>query len=151
MSFHYMGLECKRRESRNTRQIWPWCIEWSRAKDNRVLPRERTGHSKHPLPTTQEKTLHMDITRWSTPKSDWLYSLSQRWKSSIQSTKTRPGADCGSDHEFLITKFRLKLKKVGKTTRPFTYDLNQIPYDYTMEVRNRFKGLDLIDRVPDEL
>ena len=65
----------------------------------------------------------------------------------IQSTKTRPGADCGSDHELLITKFRLKLKKVGKTSRPFRYDLNQIPYDYTVEVRNRFKGLDLIDRV----
>ena len=57
----------------------------------------------------------------------------------------------GSDHELLITKFRLKLKKVGKTTRPFRYDLNQIPYDYTVEVRNRFKGLDLLDRVPDEL
>ena len=65
--------------------------------------------------------------------------------------KTRLGADCGSDHELLIAKFRLKLKKVGKTTRPFRYDLSQIPYDYTVEVRNRFKGLDLIDRVPDEL
>ena len=68
----------KSRKSRNTwsnRQIWPWNMEWSRAKANRVLPREHTGHSKHPLPTTQEKTLHMDITRWSTPKSDWLYSL----------------------------------------------------------------------------
>uniref|UniRef100_A0A8B9WT68 RNA-directed DNA polymerase n=1 Tax=Bos mutus grunniens TaxID=30521 RepID=A0A8B9WT68_BOSMU len=75
----------------------------------------------------------------------------QRWRSCIQSAKTRPGADCGSDHELLIAKFRLKLKKVGKTTRPFRYDLNQIPYDYTVEVRNRFKGLDLIDRVPDEL
>ena len=74
---------------------------------------------------------------------------SQRWRQSIQSTKRRPGADCGSDHELLITKFRLKLKKVGKTARPFRYDLNQIPY--TVEVRNRFKGLDLIDRVPDEL
>ena len=69
----------------------------------------------------------------------------------IQSTKPRPGADCGSDHELLIAKFRLKLKKVGKTTRPFRYDLNQIPYDYTVEMINRFKGLDLIDRVPDEL
>ena len=65
--------------------------------------------------------------------------------------KTRLGADCGSDHELLIAKIRRKLKKVGRTTRPFKYDLNQIPYDYTVEVRNRFKGLDLIDRVPDEL
>ena len=69
----------------------------------------------------------------------------------IQSAKIRLGADYGSDHELLIAKFRLKLKKVGKTTRPFRYDLNQIPYDYTVEVRNRFKGLHLIDRVPDEL
>ena len=65
--------------------------------------------------------------------------------------KNRPGADCGYHHELLITKFRLKLKKVGKIARPFRYDLNQIPYDYTVEVRNRSKGLDLIDRVPDEL
>ena len=76
---------------------------------------------------------------------------SQRWRSSIQSTKTRPGADCGSDHELLITKFRLKLKKVGKTTTAFSYDLSQIPYNHTGEVRNRRKGLDLTDRVPDEL
>ena len=71
--FHYRGLECKSRKSRNTwsnRQIRPWSTERSRAKANRVLPRERTGHSKHPLPTKQEKILHMDITRWSTPKSD---------------------------------------------------------------------------------
>ena len=66
-------------------------------------------------------------------------------------SKSRLGADCGSDYELLIAKFRLKLKKIGKTTRPFRYELNQISYDYTMEVRNRFKGLDLIDRVPDEL
>ena len=70
---------------------------------------------------------------------------SQRWRSSIQSAKTRLGADCGSDHELLIAKFRLKLKKVGKTTRLFSYDLNQIPYLYTVEVTNRFKGLDLIE------
>ena len=76
---------------------------------------------------------------------------SQRWRSSIQSVKTRLGAGCGSDHELLIAKFRLKLKKVEKTTRPFRYDLNQIPYSYTVKVRNRFKGLDLRDRVPDEL
>ena len=69
----------------------------------------------------------------------------------IQSTKTRPGADCGSNHELLIAKFRLKWKEVGKTTRPLRYDLNQIPCDYTVEVRNRFKGLDLIDRVPEDL
>ena len=65
----------------------------------------------------------------------------------LYTAKTRPGADCSSDHELLILKFRLKLKKVGKTTRPFRYDLNQIPYDYTVEVTNRFKGLDLIGRV----
>ena len=90
---------------------------------------------------------------WTSPdgqqqnQTDYIL-CSQRWRS-IQSTKTRPGADCGSDHELLIAKFRLKLKKVGKTTRP--YDLNQIPYDYTVEVTNRFKGLDLTGRVPEEL
>ena len=71
--FHYGGLECKSRKLRNTwsnRQIWPWSTKCSRAKANTVLPRKCTGHNKHPLPTTQEKTLHMDITRWSTPKSD---------------------------------------------------------------------------------
>ena len=93
----------------------------------------------------------MDITRWSTQNQIDYILCSQRWRSSIQSAKTRLGADCGSDHELLIAKFRLKLKKVGKTTRPFRYDPNQIPYDYTVEVRSRFKGLHLIDRVPDEL
>ena len=83
-------------------------------------------------------------------KPDRLILCSQRWTSFIQSEKTRPGADCGSDHE-LTAKFRPKLKKVEKTTCPFKYDLNQIPYEYTVEVKNRFKGLDLIDRVPEEL
>ena len=72
-------------------------------------------------------------------------------KKLLQSAKTRLGADCRSAHELLIAKFRLKLKKVVKTTRPFWYDLNQIPYDYTVEVKNRFKGLHLIDRVPEKL
>ena len=72
---------------------------------------------------------------------------SQSWRSSIQSAKIRPGADCGSENELLIAKLTLKLKKVGKTTRPFRYDLNQIPYDYTVEMTNRFKGLDLTDGV----
>ena len=115
-------------------------------KANIVLPREQTGHSKHPLPTTQEKILHKNITPDGQHRNQIDYILcSQTWRSSIQSAKTRPGADCGSDHELLIAKFRLKLKKVGKTSRPFRYDLNQIPYDYTVEVRNRFKGLDLIE------
>ena len=120
--FHYRGLECKSRKSRSTwstRKIWLWNTEWSGTKANRVLPREHTGHSKHHLPTTQEKTLHMDINRWSTSKSAWLYSLQSKWRSSTQSAKTRLGADLGSDHSLLITKFKLKWKKVGKTTRPF--------------------------------
>ena len=92
---------------------------------------------------------------WTSPDGQHRYQIdyilcSQRWRSCIESAKTRPGADCGSDHELLSAKFRLKLKKIGEITRPFRYDLNQIPYDYTVEVRNRFKGLDLIDRVPDE-
>ena len=93
-SFHYRGLECKSRKSRNTwsnRKIWPWNTEWSRAKTNRVLPRKCTGHSKRPLPTTQEKTLHMDITRWSTPKSEWLYSLQPKMEKlyTVSKNKTR--------------------------------------------------------------
>ena len=145
--FHYRGLECKIRKSRNTwsnRQIWPWSTEWSRAKANRVLPREHTGHSKHHFPTTQEKTLHMDITRWSTPKSDWLYSLQPKME---KLSKNKTGSWLWLRSWTPYCKFRLKLKKVGKTTRPFRYDLNQIPFDYTVEVRNRFKGL--IDRVTD--
>ena len=95
----------------------------------------------------REDSIHGHHQMVNTKIIDYIL-CSQRWRSSIQSAKTRPGADCGSDHELLIAKFRLKLKKVVKTTRPFRYDLNQIPYDYTVEVRNRFKGLDLIDRMP---
>ena len=95
-------------------------------------------------------TLHMDIARRSIPKSDCYILCSQKW-SSIQSAKTRHEADCGSDHELLIAKFRLKLKKIGETSRPFNYDLNQNPYDYTVEVMNSFKGIDLVNRGPEEL
>ena len=84
------------------------------------------------------------IIFFSVKGGEALYSL-ELLQSSIQELYTRPGADCGSDHELLIAKFRLKLKKVGKTTKPFRYDLNQIPYDYIVEVTNRLKGLDLID------
>ena len=87
---------------------------------------------------------------WTSPDGQYqnqidYFLCSQRWRNSIQSAKTRLGADSGSDIELLIAQFRLKLKEVGKTTRPFSYDLNQIPYDYTVEVTNRFKGLDLIE------
>ena len=96
----------------------------------------------------------MRLYTWTSPNGQYQNQIDyilcgQRWRNSIQSAKTRLGADCGSDHELLIAKFRLKLKKVGKTTRPFRYDLNQIPYDYTVEMTNRFKGLDVI--APEEL
>ena len=92
--FHYRGLECKSRKSWNTwnnRQIWPWRTKWSRAKANRVFPREHTGHSKHPLPTTEERRLYMDITRWSILKSDWLYSLQPKMEKlyTVSKNKTR--------------------------------------------------------------
>ena len=90
------------------------------------------------------------LNTWTSPDGQYWNQIddilcSRRWRSSIQSAKTRLGVDCGSDHELFIVKFRLKLKKVGKTTRPFRYDLNQIPYNYIVEVTNRWKGLDLIE------
>ena len=96
------------------------------------------------------------IYTWTSPDGQHRNQIdyilcSQRWRSSIQSAKTRPGAEWDSDHEILIAKIRLKLKKAGKTTRPLRYDLNQIPFDYTAKVRNGFNRLDLIDREPDEL
>ena len=94
-------------------------LEYKTKQANKSFAERTHGHSKHLLPTTKEKTLHMDITRWSIPKSDGLYSLQPKMeKGSIQSAKTRPGTDCGSNHQFLIAKFRVKLKKIGKTTRP---------------------------------
>ena len=114
-------------------------------KANRVLPRECTGQSKHPLPTTQEKTLHIDITRWSIPKSDWLYSLQPKMEKLYIVSKNKTRSWLWLRPWTRYYQVRLKLKKVGKTTRPFRYDLNQIPYDYIVEVTNRFKGLDLIE------
>ena len=93
----------------------------------------------------------MDITRWSIPKSDWLYYLQPKMEKLYTVSKNKPRSWMWIRSQTPYCKFRLKLKKVGKTTRPFRYDLNQIPYKYTVEVRNSFKGLDLIDRVPDEL
>jgi len=93
--FHYRGLECKSRKSRNTwgnRLIWPWSTEWSKAKANRVFPRERTGHSKYPLPTIQEKTLHMDITRRMTLKSGWLYSSQPKMEKLYTVSKNKTGS-----------------------------------------------------------
>jgi len=135
----------KSRDTWRNRQVWPWSKKWSRAKANRVLPREHTVHGKHPQHYI-----------WTSPDGQYQNQIdyvlcSRRWGSSIQSAKTRPGADCGLDHELFIAKFRLKLTKVEQTTRPIRYDLNQILYDYTVEGTNRFKGLDLIDRVPEEL
>ena len=153
MSFSFRGLECKSRKLRNTwdnRQMWPWNTEWSRAKltefcQENALVIENTLFQQH------KRRLYT----WTSPDGQYWnqidYTLcSQRWRSSIQSAKTRPGADYGSDHELLITKFRLKLKKVGKTTIILVWPKSNSLWLYS-EVRNRFKGLDLIDRVPDEL
>ena len=116
------------------------------------MPREHTGHSKHPLPTTQEKTTHGHNKRVNTEIRLIIFFAAKDGEALYSQQK--------QDQELtvaqimiilLIDKFRLKLKKVGKTTRSSRYNLNQIPCDYTVKVRNRFKGLDLIDRVPDEL
>ena len=111
-------------------------MHWSQQTPTFNNTREDSTHGHHQVVSTKIRL----IIYFAAEDGDTLYS-----------EKTRLGADCGSDHELLIAKFRLKLKKVGKTTRAFRYDLNQIPYDYRVEVTNRFKGLDLIDRVPEEL
>ena len=131
----------------SNRKIWPWSIKRTRSKANSfALVIASTLFQQH------KRRLYT----WTSPDGQYRnqtdYILcSKRWRSSIQSAKTRPGADCGTGHEVLIAKFRLKLKKGGKTTRPYIYDLNNIPYDYLVEGINRFKGLDLLDRVSEEL
>ena len=141
----------KSRNNCSNRQIWPWnTIEAGQrlmefCQENAlVIANTLFQQHKRRLYTWTS----LDGQQWN--QIDYILS-NQRWRSSTQSAKTRLGADCGSNHELFIAKFILKLKEVGKTTRPFRYDLNQIPYDYTVEVRNRFKGLDLIDRSPEEL
>ena len=119
---HHRGLECKSRMSRDTwrnSQVCPWSTQWSRAKVNRILPREHTGHSKHPLPITQEMALHMDITRWSILKSDWLFSLQSKMKKLYTVGQNKTWNLLWLRASAPIAKFRLKLKKIGKATRPF--------------------------------
>ena len=143
-----MGLECKSRKSRNT---------WSNRKFGLGVQNES---GQRLTEFCQENTLVIANTlfqqhkrrlyTWTSPDGQHRNQIdyiicSQRWRDFIQLAKTRPGPDCNSYHEVLMAEFRLKLKKVGKTTRPFSYDLNQIPNNYTVEVTNRFKGLDLID------
>ena len=122
------------------------------ALQDRVLPREHTWHSKQTSSNNARgDSTHVHYQMVNTEIRLIIFFAAKDGKALYCQQKTRLGADCGSDHELLIAKFRLKLKKVGKTTRPFRYDLNQIPYDYRVKVTNRFKGLDLIDRVPEEL
>ena len=140
---HYRGLECKSRKSRNTwsnRQIW---LGVQNEAGQRLIEfwQENTLVIANTLFQQHKRRLYT----WTSPDGQYWNQIdyilcSQRWRSSIRSAKTRSEADCGSDHELLIAKFRLKLKKVGKTTRPFRYDLNHFSYDYTVKVTNRFKG-----------
>ena len=140
--FHHRGLECKSRKSRDAwsnRQVWPWSTKWAGQRltkfcQENVLVIANTLFQKHMRRLYTWASL--DGQQWN--QIDYII-CSQRWKSSIESAKTRPGANCGSDHELLTAKFRLNLKNVGKTTRPFRYDLNQVPHNYTVEVTNRFK------------
>ena len=118
---------------------------------NRVLPRKM--HWSYQTPSSnniREDSTHGHHQMVNT-KIRLIIFLAAKDGEALSSAKTRPGTDCGSDHELLIAKFRLKLMKVGKTTRPLRYDLNQTPYNYRVEVANRFKGLDVTDRVPEEL
>ena len=140
--FHYRGLECKNRKPRDTwsnRQVWPWSTKWSRAEAE--FCQDITLIIANTLFQQHKRRLYT----WTWPDGQYQNQIdcilcSQQWRSSIQSAKTRSGVDYGSDHELLIAKFRLKMKKVGKTTRPFKYDINQTPYDYKVEVTNIFNA-----------
>ena len=149
--FHHRGLGCKNRMSRDTWSIF-YQGEFGLGVHNKAGQRltEFCQENTLVIANTLFQQHKRRLYTWTSPDGQYWNQIdyifcSQRWRSSIQSAKTRPGADCGSDHEFLIAKFRLKLKKIGKTTRLSRYNLNQIPYNYTVEVTNRFKGLDLIE------
>ena len=151
------------RDAWSNRQVWPWCAKWSGAKfglrvQNEVGPRltEFCQENSLVIANTLLQQHKRQLYTWTSLDTQYRNQIdyifcSKRWGISIQPPKTRLGADYGSDHELLIAKFRLKLKTVGETTRSFTYILNEILYNYTVEVINRFGGLDLIDRVPEEL
>ena len=137
--FHHRGLECKSRKSRDSwsnRQVWSWSKNWSRAKaqfcQEKALVIANTLSQQH----KRRLYIHMVITRWSKLKSGWLYALQPKMEKLYTVSKNKTESWRGSDHELFIEKFRLKWKKVGKTIRPFRYDLNQIPYEYTVEVMN---------------
>ena len=147
-----LRIRWKEWSSHHSQQKCPKCILGCNPKNDRMISVRFQGK---PVNITVIQSMPNVYTWTSLDGHYWNqidYILcSWRWRSSISSAKRKLRAVCGSDHELLIAKFRLKLKKVRKTTRPFRYDLNQIPYSYTVEMTNRFKGLDLIDRVPDEL
>ena len=135
-----LSMHALEREMATHSSILAWRIPGTKEPGGPLsMGSQKVGHDWNDLAAAAALVNHLQY--WN--QIDYIL-CSQRWRSSIQSVKTRPEADCGSDHEFLIAKFRLKLKKVGKTNRLFRYDLNQIPYDYTEEVTNRFKGLDLV-------
>ena len=141
-------MECKSRKSKDTWNNRQVCLEVQNEGEQMLTEfcKENTVVIANTLFQQHKRRLYTWTSLDGQYRNQIDYILcSQRWRSSVQWAKTRLGADYGSDHEFLIAKFRLKLKKVGKTTRPFRYDLNQIPHDYTVEVRNRFKGLNLIE------
>ena len=142
--FHYRGLECKSRKSRTPGVTGKFGLGVQNEAGQRLIAfcQENALVIANTLFQQHKRRLYT----WTSPDGQHWNQIdyilcSQRWRCSVQSAKTRLWADCGSDHELHIAKFRLKLKKVEKTTRPFRYDLNQIPYDYAVEVRNRLKGL----------
>ena len=152
--FHYRGLDAKLRSQERPEVTGNFGLGVQNKAGQRLTEfcQERKLVIANTLFQQHKRRLYTRTSPDGQHRNQTDYILcSQRWRSSIESAKTKPGAGYGSDDELIIAKFRLKLKEVGKTTRPFRYDLNQIPYDYTVEVKNRFQGLDLIDRVPEEL